>query len=125
MRGCAGDRLARASQRGEAGSEVDARAVNIDAVTPGHRGVDAGPKMKMPVFRYASVLLGKRPMHRRRGVDGIRNGLEAREQTVAEAFQEDTAMTRKYIVNDAADKVGPSLNAGGFVLAHEAHRLHQ
>jgi hypothetical protein len=64
-------------------------------------------------------------MHRRGSVDGVRHGLETRQQAVTEAFDKGATMTREYLGDDNADEVSPSANAGGFMLAHEPNRFHQ
>ena len=94
-------------------------------IAPRHRGVDAGAKMKMLIFRDAGVLRVKCPVHLGGGIDGVGHRLETRQQAVAQAFHQDAAMARQYLGSDDTDKVCPSANGGGFVLLHEPHQFHE
>ena len=51
----------------------------------------------MLVFGHADVLRGKCPVHLGGGIDGVRHRLETRQQAVAQALHQDTAIARQYL----------------------------
>ena len=79
----------------------------------------------MLIFGDAGVLRGKCPVHRGGGIDGVGHRLETRQKAVAQTFHQDAAIARQYLGSDDTDKVCPSANGEGFVLAHEPHRFHE
>ena len=67
----AGNGLVRASQSCQSCRQIDAGSVDIDPVAPRHRGVNAGAKVEMLIFRDADVMISNRPVHLGCGIDGV------------------------------------------------------
>ena len=74
MRGRAGDR--RPDGNVPSCCQVYACPINVEPIAPRHRGIDAGAKMKMLIFRDAGVLHVKCPVHLSGGIDGVGYRLE-------------------------------------------------
>ena len=112
-------------QGGQASSDVDARAVEIDSVGPGIADIDAGTHHQLFVLRQTDVHVRQMPVQRCSGADRIGDIAESRHKPVAQTLDHLTAVPRKDVDANLPRAIGPSLDSSRLMPTHHQDRVHQ
>ena len=117
--------LARPGQAGDAGRQVDARAVDVDGVDVDLRRVQAGAQVELLIGRQAAVTVVEVMVQLVRGLHRLGRRIELGQQAVAQALDVAAMARGQHLGTRMLHEGVPALHDGGLVGRHQAHGFHQ
>ena len=119
----AGHGLAGLRQGDQPRCQVDARAVDVDAVGPCIGDVETRAHQNAFFFRPAAIVDGQQLVNFARRRHRVAHCLKAQQQTVAQALDQLATVARQHHVAHLVHGARPAAHDRGFVDLHQAHRL--